>query len=149
MPSARRTRKADECRPAGGGRLVESYQMRGRARPPQERRTMSHLRANGPNQMWSWNITDLPTMVRGVRLLIVLDTWPMDSVPEATSRLHRSRSVLFLQPLICQPLGACTGLLAIPEEARKAIAKSLSFTDLYMLINSTKKDIIANITFQN
>ncbi|WP_255441043.1 helix-turn-helix domain-containing protein [Synechococcus sp. HK01-R] len=30
---------------------------RGLARPPQERRPVPRLRASGPNQLWSWNIT--------------------------------------------------------------------------------------------
>ena len=34
---------------------------RGRARPPQEPRPVPRLRAAGPNQVWSWDITYLPT----------------------------------------------------------------------------------------
>jgi transposase len=43
-------------------------QRRGRARPPQAARTVPRLRADGPNQLWSWDITYLPTTVRGVWL---------------------------------------------------------------------------------
>ena len=32
-------------------------QRRGRARPPQAARTVPRLRADGPNQLWSWDIT--------------------------------------------------------------------------------------------
>ncbi len=39
---------------------------RGRARPPQERRPVPRLRASGPKQVWSWDITYLPTTMRGV-----------------------------------------------------------------------------------
>ncbi len=39
---------------------------RGRARPPQEPRPVPRLRADGPNQVWSWDITYVPTSVRGV-----------------------------------------------------------------------------------
>jgi hypothetical protein len=35
-------------------------QRRGRARPPQQPRTVPRLRADGPNQVWSWDITYLP-----------------------------------------------------------------------------------------
>ncbi len=38
---------------------------RGRARPPQEPRPVPRLRAAEPKQVWSWDITYLPTIVRG------------------------------------------------------------------------------------
>ena len=55
---------------------------RGRARPPQEIRPVSRLRAAGPNQVWSWDITDLPTTVRGVwlYLYLVVDVWSLKVV---------------------------------------------------------------------
>ena len=50
---------------------------RGRARPPQEPRPVPRLRAVAPNQLWSWDITYLPTTVRGVwlYLYLVIDVW--------------------------------------------------------------------------
>ncbi len=50
---------------------------RGRARPPQEPRPVPRLQARGPNQLWSWDITYLPTSVRGVwlYLYLVIDVW--------------------------------------------------------------------------
>jgi transposase InsO family protein len=50
---------------------------RGRARPPQEPRAVPRLRAAGPNQVWSWDITYLPTTVRGIwlYLYLVIDVW--------------------------------------------------------------------------
>jgi transposase InsO family protein len=50
---------------------------RGRARPPQGPRPVPRLQARGPNQLWSWDITYLPTSVRGVwlYLYLVIDVW--------------------------------------------------------------------------
>jgi len=50
---------------------------RGRARPPQESRPVPRLRAAGPNEVWSWDITYLPTTVRGIWLYLirVIDVW--------------------------------------------------------------------------
>ena len=50
---------------------------RGRARPPQEPRPVPRLQARGPNQVWSWDISYLPTSVRGVwlYLYLVVDVW--------------------------------------------------------------------------
>ena len=39
---------------------------RGRARPPQQPRPVPRLEARGANEVWSWDITFLPTSVRGV-----------------------------------------------------------------------------------
>jgi putative transposase len=49
---------------------------RGRARPRSYRRPRE-VRATGPNQVWAWDITFLPTKVRGrfLKLYIVLDVW--------------------------------------------------------------------------
>ena len=50
---------------------------RGRARPQQEPRPVPRLRASGSNQVWSWDITYLPTTVRGIwlYLYLVIDVW--------------------------------------------------------------------------
>ena len=50
---------------------------RGRARAPQEPRPVPRLRADRPNAVMSWDITYLPTTVRGVwlYLYLVIDVW--------------------------------------------------------------------------
>ena len=50
---------------------------RGRARLPMEPRTVPRLRADGPNQLWSWDISYLPTSVKGIwlYLYLVIDVW--------------------------------------------------------------------------
>lgn len=49
---------------------------RGRARPRKRHRPREY-RATGPNQVWAWDITYLPTLVRGsfLKLYIVIDVW--------------------------------------------------------------------------
>lgn len=49
---------------------------RGRARPRSRRRPREHV-ATRPNQVWSWDITYLPTVVRGsfLKLYVVIDVW--------------------------------------------------------------------------
>ena len=50
---------------------------RGRARLPQEPMPVPRLRATGPNQVWSWDISYLPTSVKGIwlYLYLVIDVW--------------------------------------------------------------------------
>ena len=51
--------------------------LRGRARPPQEPRPVPRLKATGPNEVWSWDITYRPTTIRGIwlYLYLVIDVW--------------------------------------------------------------------------
>lgn len=49
---------------------------RGRARSRTRRRPREHV-ATGPNQVWAWDITFLPTVIRGrfLKLYVILDVW--------------------------------------------------------------------------
>jgi hypothetical protein len=44
----------------------------GRAKPAQEPRPVPRLETPGPNQVWSWDLSHLPTSVRGVWLYLYL-----------------------------------------------------------------------------
>ena len=60
-------------------RILREYRElrpRGRAKPPQRRPVATHT-AHGANQVWSWDITYLPTVVRGryLYLYLVMDVW--------------------------------------------------------------------------
>ena len=66
------------CTPMGKSTAaVGPGHRRGLARPPQEPRPVPRLWAAGHNQMWSWDITYLPTTVCGVWLYLYLgiDIW--------------------------------------------------------------------------
>jgi putative transposase len=56
---------------------VRQVHHRGRARPPQEPRIPPRLQADGPNQLWCWDITYLPTVVKGLWLYLymIMDVW--------------------------------------------------------------------------
>jgi putative transposase len=65
---------------------------RDRARTPQEPRPLPPLRANGPDQVWSWQIAYLPTTVQGVwiYLYLVIDVWSRKAVARGCRRTGRS-----------------------------------------------------------
>ena len=63
---------------------------RGRARLPQQPRSVPRHRADGPNRLWSWDISFLPTTVRGVwlHLYLVVDVWSRLPGPWPACRRH-------------------------------------------------------------
>ena len=65
---------------------------RGRARPPQKPKLMPRCRAAGTKKLWCWDITYLPTTVRGVCLSIdmVIDVWSRKVVPWNVARMGKS-----------------------------------------------------------
>ncbi len=50
---------------------------RGECRPATKRAAPAELKATGPNQVWCWDITYLPTIVKGMFLYayIIIDVW--------------------------------------------------------------------------
>lgn len=75
-------------------------QRRGRARAPQQRTLTTHC-ARGPNQVWCWDITWMPTTIRGryfywymmkdiySRKLVMNEVWEQESAEHASVLLAR------------------------------------------------------------
>ena len=75
-------------------------QRRGRARAPQQRTLTTHC-ARGPNQVWCWDITWMPTTIRGryfywymmkdiySRKLVMNEMWEQESAEHASVLLAR------------------------------------------------------------
>jgi len=53
-------------------RACKQLTHRGRAHPPEKRHQPTSYEADGPNQVWTWDITWLPTHVRGIYLYLYL-----------------------------------------------------------------------------
>lgn len=58
-------------------REAGQMQRRGKAQPPQKRPKPKPFSADGPNQLWSWDITYLATTIQGIfyRLYMVMDVY--------------------------------------------------------------------------
>lgn len=90
---------------------------RGRAKPPRHRRP-DELVATGPNQVWSWDITWLPTMVRGkfLFLYLIVDVFSRKVVGRA---VHDSESDVHAAVLIsvaCAAEGVARDQLVIHSD---------------------------------
>ena len=72
---------------------------RGRTRLPQEPRPVPRLRATGPNQVWSWDISYLPTSVKGIWLYLYLGMHIRGSAANWGGALSRRRMLVQRLPL--------------------------------------------------
>lgn len=98
-------------------RAAEELTPRGRARPPTPRPVPSHT-ATGPNQVWSWDITYLPTLVRGVflYLYLVMDIWSRKIVGWAVHSEERSELAAELVRKACEQEGIEPGTLVLHSD---------------------------------
>lgn len=87
---------------------------RGRARPPTPRPMPTHT-ATGPNQVWSWDITYLPTLVKGMflYLYLVMDIWSRRIVGWAVHPEESSEHAAVLVSRACAAAGVLPGTLVI------------------------------------
>ena len=90
---------------------------RGRARPPTPRPVPTHT-ATGPNQVWSWDITYLPTTVKGVflYLYLVMDIWSRRIMGWAVHPTESSDHAAVLLARACEVAGVKPGTLVIHSD---------------------------------
>jgi transposase InsO family protein len=90
---------------------------RGRARPATPRPVATHT-ATGPNQVWSWDITYLPTRVRGMffYLYMVVDIWSRQIMGWAVHECERSELAADLIRGACEAAGVRPGTLVIHSD---------------------------------
>lgn len=93
-----RQAKQVQSRPATTPRVV-------RAKPSQQ--------ADGPNQLWSWDITFLRTVVRGsfYRLYLMIDIWSRKIVGWAVHNMESAQNAAQLAELAVEAEGAQPGLV--------------------------------------
>ena len=90
---------------------------RGRARPPTPRPVPTHT-STGPNQVWSWDITYLPTTVKGVflYLYLVMDIWSRRIMGWAVHPTESSDHAAVLLARACEVAGVKPGTLVIHSD---------------------------------
>jgi putative transposase len=97
--------------------LHEAQQMRPReiSRSPQKRYAPRELAATGPNQVWSWDITYLLTLVRGqyYRAYLVLDVWSRKIVASEVFEEESAEHAALLISLACEQFGVLADQLAL------------------------------------
>jgi putative transposase len=90
-------------------RAMKLLKARGRARPRTHRRPREFV-ANGPNQVWSWDITFLPSTVRGrfFKLYLIMDVWSRMIVGAEVHEVEDDAIAALLIERCC--LDQCVGL---------------------------------------
>ena len=86
---------------------------RGRSKAPERRAVKAHV-ATGPNQVWSWDITYLPSAMRGAffYLYVVLDVWSRKIVSWEVNEVESSEHAAAMIKRTCEGLDIdATGLV--------------------------------------
>jgi len=97
--------------------LRKAKQLRHRqsSRPPSKRHRPKELVADRPNQVWSWDITWLPSQVRGMyfRAYMVLDVWSRKIVAAEVFEYESAEHASVLISQAALELGIAPGQLAL------------------------------------
>jgi transposase InsO family protein len=90
---------------------------RGRAKPAQHKRP-DELVATGPNQIWSWDITYLPTLIKGqfFYLYMVIDVFSRKIVGRAVHDIESDVHAAVLITVACAAEGIRRGQLVIHSD---------------------------------
>jgi putative transposase len=107
---------------------------RGRARAPSHRRPRE-FRAKGPNQVWAWDITFLPTDVRGrfLKLYVVLDVWSRMIVGAEVHEVEDSSVAAALIESCCIEQRVSTGQLVLHSDNGGAMRGNTMLAKLQQL----------------
>lgn len=119
-------------------RLQRRFQLRARRRPvlrPHVTRGDAVHRATGPNQVWSWDITYLPTAVRGrfLYLSLVLDIWSRRIVGFAVHEREHAAHASALIRRICGETGVDPNGLVLHSDNGKPMRGSTMVATLQWL----------------
>jgi putative transposase len=100
--------------------LRKAKQLRHRqsSRPPSKRHRPKELVADRPNQVWSWDITWLPSQVRGMyfRAYMVLDVWSRKIVAAEVFEYESAEHASVLISQAALELGIAPGQLALHSD---------------------------------
>jgi len=100
--------------------LREAHQQQHRepSRAPSARHRPDELIATGPNQVWSWDISYLPTLVRGrfLYLYLVMDVWSRKIVGWSVHDSESSENAAALIAAACEREGVARDQLVIHSD---------------------------------
>lgn len=119
-------------------RLQRRFNLRARRRPmlrTHVTRANAVHRATGPNQVWSWDITYLPTTIRGrfLYLYLVLDVWSRRVVGFAVHEREHAAHASALIQRICRETGVDPKGLVLHSDNGKPMRGSTMVATLQWL----------------
>lgn len=99
-------------------RKAKQLHHRERSRRPRTRQAPKELAAVAPNQVWSWDITWLPSAVRGLyfRAYMVLDVWSRKIVAAEVFEQESAEHAAVLVTRACEESGVMHGQLALHSD---------------------------------
>jgi putative transposase len=99
-------------------RKAKQARRRETTRPPTKRHAPKELKAVAPNQVWSWDITWMPTPVRGLyfRAYIVLDVWSRKIVAAEVFEHESAEHASILITQACEQFDITAGRLALHSD---------------------------------
>jgi putative transposase len=99
-------------------RKAKQARRRETTRPPTKRHAPKELKSVAPNQVWSWDITWMPSLVRGLyfRGYMVLDVWSRKIVAAEVFEHESAEHASVLISQACEQFGIAEGQLALHSD---------------------------------